>query len=94
MFAKYLSLVQFAGMMDVAAFTLMRIEEVSSLRMNCLVWHDDPVYGRIPLIQAETTKTDPDDEALWITSPSIEPAIRAMTSIAKLRLYQTGRRGE
>jgi hypothetical protein len=89
-FSKYFSLIRLAGLTDVAAFTLMRIEEVTSIRKNCLIWHDDPVYGRIPLIQAETTKTDPDDHALWITTPSLEPAIGALTSIARMRLSCAG----
>ena len=85
-FMYYFHLVRYAALVDIAAFTLMRIDEAASVRWNCLRWFDDPVFGRIPLIQAETTKTDPDDNGLWITSPSIEPAIQALQSIAKLRL--------
>ncbi|HEY6898099.1 MAG TPA: hypothetical protein VI279_12630 [Rhodocyclaceae bacterium] len=89
-FASYFGLIQHVALADIAAFTLMRIEEAASVRKNCLVWHDDDVYGRIPLIQAETTKTDPDDSALWVTSPSIEPTIRALTSVARMRLDCSG----
>ena len=91
-FSTYLQLVQNAVLADIAAFTLMRIDEAASVRWNCLSWHEDPIFGRIPLIQAETTKTDPDDRGLWITSPSIEPGIRALQSIAKMRLACAGRR--
>lgn len=90
-FAQYLSTIQYAALINIAAFTLMRIKEASSVRWDCLRWHDDPAFGRIPLIQAETTKTDADDKGLWITSPSVEPAIRALQSIAKLRLTSVGR---
>lgn len=90
-FSKYLSLVQYAGMIDIVAFTLMRREEATSVRWNCLTWHQDPVFGRIPLIQGETTKTDPDNNALWITSPSVEPTILVLQSVAKLRLSSAGR---
>ncbi|MDD5175293.1 MAG: hypothetical protein PHQ05_02565 [Sterolibacterium sp.] len=89
-FSKYLSLIQYAGLADVLSFTLMRVAEGVSIRKNCLVWHDDAVYGLIPLIQAETTKTDPDENALWITSPSVEPAIRALNSVARMRLSCVG----
>lgn len=88
---NYFQLVQYAALIDVAAFTLMRIEEASNIRWNCMRWEDDPVYGRIPLIESETTKTDPDSNALWITSPSVEPSILALQSIAKMRLTSAGR---
>jgi hypothetical protein len=90
-FASYFQVVQTAALNDIAAFTLMRIEEAASVRWDCLQWHDDPVFGRIPLIQAETTKTDPDDSGLWITTTSIEPSIRALQSIARMRLTSAGR---
>jgi integrase len=90
-FTSYFQLTQYAALVDIAAFTLMRIEETSSVRWNCLQWHDDPVFGRIPLIQGETTKTDSDENALWITTPSIEPSIRALQSITRMRLASAGR---
>lgn len=88
--STYLNVVRYAALADIAAFTLMRIEEAASVRWNCLTWYDDAAFGRIPLIQAETTKTDPDDEALWITSPSVQPSIQALQSVAKLRLSCAG----
>lgn len=90
-FSNYFQLLQFVTLVDIAAFTLMRIDEAASVRWNCLQWHDDPVFGRIPLIQSETTKTDPDVNAMWITSPSIEPSISAVQSITKMRLTSAGR---
>lgn len=93
-FSTYLHLVRYAALADIAAFTLMRIDEASSVRWNCLTWHDDPVFGRIPLIQAETTKTDSDDRGLWITSPSVKSAIQVLKSIAKMRLACVGRYSE
>ena len=90
-FTSYLQIVQYAALVEIASFTLMRIDEAASVRKNCLLWHDDSVYGRIPMIQSETTKTDPDDSGLWITSPSVEAAIRVLQSIAKIRLSCDGR---
>lgn len=84
-FSAYLTLVTVAALAYIANFTLMRREEVGSLRSNCLEWHEDPVFGRIPLIRGETTKTDPDKNALWITTPSTEVAVNALYSIASLR---------
>lgn len=88
--SSYLSLIQYAALADVLSFTLMRIGEGASIRKNCLVWHGDEVYGRIPLIQAETTKTDPDEHALWVTSPSVASAISVLQSVAKMRLSCIG----
>lgn len=85
-FSTYFTLVQYAALMDIAAFTMMRREEVASIRKQCLIWHEDEVFGRIPLIQGETTKTDPDNSALWVTTPTVESAVGALTSIAKMRL--------
>jgi len=90
-FANYFQVVQYAALVDVAAFTLMRVNEAASISWNCLRWEDDPVYGRIPLIESETTKTDHDDSALWVTSPSVEPSIRVLQSIARMRLTSVGR---
>jgi hypothetical protein len=93
-FCNYLQIVRYAALVDITAFTLMRIDEAASVRWNCLLWHNDLVFGRIPLIQSETTKTDPDDSGLWITSPSVEPAIHALQSAAKMRLSAVGRWSE
>lgn len=93
-FTKYFQTVRYAALVDIAAFTLMRIDEAASVRWNSLTWHDDPMFGRIPLIQAETTKTDPDDKGLWITSPSVEAAISTLKSITKMRLDCHGKWSE
>jgi hypothetical protein len=85
-FSLYFNLVQTAGRAYITAFTLQRKEEVSELRSDCLIWEQDPTLGPIPIICGETTKTDPDSDARWPTSPCVEVAINAMTSIANLRL--------
>lgn len=89
-FTTYFQVVRNAALADVAAFTLMRIEEATSVRWNCWTSHDDPIFGRIPLIQGETTKTDRNDQGLWITSPSVEPSIKILQSIAMMRLSCVG----
>lgn len=82
----YMTLVQFAGLAYIVNFTLQRVEEAGGLRMDCLIWEEDAILGRVAIIRGETTKTDPDSDAWWPTSPSVEVAVAAMTSVAKLRM--------
>lgn len=84
--SSYLTLVQYAGLAYTANFTLQRIKEVASLRTDCLLWEEDPKLGRVPIICGETTKTDLDSDARWPASPSVEVAVTAMSSIARLRM--------
>ncbi|WP_147310027.1 hypothetical protein [Cupriavidus neocaledonicus] len=84
--SSYLSLVQHAGMIYIANFTLQRIGESAALRADCLVWEEDAVLGKILTVCGETTKTDPDSDARWPTSPSVQVAVKAMTGVAKLRM--------
>jgi len=86
MFSAYLSLVTVAGLAYIANFTLQRKEEVASIRASCLLWEEDEKLGRVPIICGETTKTDSDSDARWVTSPSVDSAVQALTIIAKLRV--------
>jgi hypothetical protein len=85
-FSSYLSLIQYVGIAYITNFTLQRKEEVGSLRYDCLTWETDPVFGRMLIICGETTKTDPDSDARWPASPSVEIAVEAMRVVAKLRM--------
>lgn len=82
----YLSLIQYAGLAYIVNFTLQRISEGASLRADCLKWEKDEKLGRIPIICGETTKTEVDCDARWPTSPSVEVAVLAMTTVAQLRM--------
>lgn len=82
----YFSIVTIAGLAYICNFTLQRKEEVASLRANCLTWDEDETYGRVPIICGETSKTDPDSDARWIASPSVEVAIQALSTIALMRM--------
>ncbi|CAK0502618.1 integrase family protein [Burkholderia pseudomallei] len=84
-FSSYFSLIRIAGMAYVANFTLQRSDEAAKLRTDCLIWDNDSVIGRIAIIRGETTKTKPDSDARWPTSPSVEKAIDALALIVKLR---------
>lgn len=85
-FTAYLTLVQTVGVSYIASFTLQRKEEVAAFRADCLIWEQDPVLGRIPILCGEAIKTDPDSDARWPTSPSVEVAVSAMTAVSKLRM--------
>lgn len=85
MLSKYLTMASYVGMSYTLNFTFARNNEIYSIRFNCLKWHDDEKYGRIPLIEGPTTKIFQDSSALWVTSPSVEAAIKVMQSVAKLR---------
>lgn len=85
-FSGYLSLVQIAAITFIANFTLQRKEEAAELRADCLLWENDSIIGRVAVIRGETTKTDPDSDARWPTSPSVEIAVQAATSVASLRM--------
>lgn len=88
-FGSYLTLVQLGAIAYIANFTLQRKEEAGALRTDCLVWDNDPSVGRIPIICGETTKTDPDIDARWPTSPSVEVAVKAASIVARMRMRCT-----
>lgn len=85
-FSKYLHLIQYAGLAYISCFTLQRKDECGALRSDCLIWEDDPVLGQLAVIRGETTKTDPDSDARWPTSPSVEFAVSALTVVAEMRM--------
>ena len=84
-FSNYLTLISHVGLAYVLNFSLMRIDEASQLRADCHQVERDLVGDDIHLLRGKTTKTVPDDSAIWITSPSVKVAIDAMTSVARLR---------
>lgn len=86
-FASYLTLIQQVGLTYLLNFSLMRREEGSNLRTDCLYFEEDEKLGKIPIICGETTKTDPDSDARWPTSPSVSVAIDAMKSVSGLRIF-------
>lgn len=82
---SYLGMVQFVGLIYVINFTFMRKDECNSLRCDCLRWVETE-FGLVPVIHGETTKTDPDSDARWVTSEDIEVALEPLISIARLRM--------
>ncbi len=86
MFSSYLSLINSVCIPYIGAFTFQRKEELGSLRSDCLIWEEDPIVGPIPLICGETTKTDPDSDARWPTSPHVAVAVEAAKAVTRMRL--------
>ena len=84
--SAYLSLVVRVGLAYLLNFSLMRSAEGASLRADCLYVEDDEKLGNIPILCGETTKTDPDSDARWPTSPSAKVAVDSMLSVSRLRM--------
>ncbi|CAG0955168.1 hypothetical protein ANAEL_00294 [Anaerolineales bacterium] len=85
-FTSYLTLVQNVGLAYLLNFSLMRHDEGRSLRADCLYFEEDEKLGKIPILCGGTTKTDPDSDARWPTSPSVKVAVDSMTSVSFLRI--------
>lgn len=85
-FSGYLTLIQIVAIAYILNFTLQRREEAGDLRTDCLIWESDPLVGSVAIIRGETTKTDPDSDARWPTSPSVEIAVKAASVVARLRM--------
>ena len=82
---SYLRLVTRAGLAYILNFSLMRVEEAWNLRAGCLEVEHDESFGDIFLLRGQTTKTLADSDALWVTSPSVAVAVKAMEVISLFR---------
>ncbi|HDS1696894.1 MULTISPECIES: site-specific integrase [Pseudomonas] len=85
-FSQYFAFITTVGTAYIVNFTMMRIDETHSLRTDCFSSETDPSTNeKIYIIKGETTKTLQDDDARWITSPSVAVAVEAMTIVAHLK---------
>lgn len=84
--SNYLTQVSFVGTAYLLNFSGMRIEEACLLRADALKSEVDDQLGTMYMLRGETSKTARDDDALWITSPSVSLAIEAMSSVSRLRI--------
>ncbi|MDW8841962.1 hypothetical protein ORA50_17200 [Pseudomonas carnis] len=82
---SYLKLVNGAGLAYILNFSLMRVEEAWNLRAGCLDIEHDKSFGDIFLLRGQTTKTLSDRDAVWVTSPSVAVAVKAMEVISLFR---------
>ncbi|EPM62153.1 hypothetical protein A264_04197 [Pseudomonas syringae pv. actinidiae ICMP 19071] len=86
-FSTYFNMASMVGKAYILNFTLMRIDEASSLRSGCLSSEKCPITDEeIFLIKGVTTKTVDDDDACWITSPSSALAVEVMQFVSRLRM--------
>lgn len=88
---SYLRLVNRAGLAYILNFSLMRVEEAWNLRAGCLEVEHDKSFGDIFLLRGQTTKTLNDSDAMWVTSPCVEVAVRAMEVISLFRSLHSPR---
>lgn len=86
-FSTYFNMASMVGKAYILNFTLMRIDEASSLRSDCLSSENCKITGEeIFLISGVTTKTVDDDDACWITAPSSTLAVEVMQFVSRLRM--------
>ncbi|MCY1345242.1 hypothetical protein D9M68_343950 [compost metagenome] len=85
-FAMYFTMATRVGIAYLLNFSMMRIHEGWSLRSDCLEVEQDETFGPIYLLRGATTKTVDDDDARWVTSPSAQIAVDALTCVARLRM--------
>lgn len=91
---NFLSLANRAGFAYLLNFSLMRVQEAWTLRVNCFHLERDEKLGNIATLRGETTKTVTDDQALWITSISVTAAIETMATISRWRVRLKGAYGD
>lgn len=81
----YFNAIGLVGTAYLQCFSGMRICEALSLRSNCLTVEPDPLLGDIYILRGETSKTTQDDDARWLTAPTVELALEAMSTVARWR---------
>lgn len=84
--ASFNSLASRVGIAYILNFTAMRINEAWTLRSDCLKHEVDPTFGEFWTIAGETTKLFADSDARWVTSSSVQAAIRVLTVVSRFRL--------
>lgn len=82
---NYLALVIRAGLAYILNFSLMRIQEVWKLRVDCFHIEVDDRIGDVAILTGPTTKTMSDDYARWITCPTVADAVEVMATISSWR---------
>jgi hypothetical protein len=85
--SRYFTMINRVGIAYILNFSMMRIHEAWDLQVGCLHIEEDEQLGKIFLIKGKTRKTLHDDDASWITSPTVKIAIDALTCVASLRTH-------
>lgn len=84
--ATYFCMAERVGIAYLLSLSMMRIEEAWSLRANCIEVEHDNRIGDIYMLRGVTTKTVEDDDARWVTPPSVKIAVNVMSCVSKLRM--------
>lgn len=84
-FSELFNLAQSCGLAYIVTFTAMRSSEVLRLTTDCYIEEVDPVIGTVALIRGTTKKSLVDNNAMWVTSKSVKPAIEVMQLIAQMQ---------
>jgi hypothetical protein len=84
-FSNYLTAATRVSAAYITNMSLMRIGEVWDLTEDCLIVEKDKEFGLIYTLSGRTTKTIRDENARWITSPSIISAVNVARSVSNLR---------
>ena len=85
-FSQYLNLIRLVSIVYILNYSLQRRDEACSMKTDCFSIEVDHKLGPIALLSGETTKTDDDSDARWVTAKSVEKAVRAASIVANLRL--------
>lgn len=84
--SAYFTTVRAAAFWIIAAGTCARLAEILDLREGCLS-HEQIAENLTTLITGATTKTQDNHHAIWVASPRVEPAVRALERM--LATYKT-----
>lgn len=84
-FSNYLTAATRVSAAYITNMSLMRIGEVWDLKEDCLIVEKDEEFGPIYTLSGRTTKTIRDEDARWITSPSVASAVDVARSVCNLR---------
>lgn len=74
-FSSLLNNTMLSCFMFVIYYSIMRKNEATSLRADCLIIETDERLGDFFLLRGETTKTDPDSDDRWVVCNRVERAI-------------------
>ena len=85
-FSKVLNATVFTCYLCVLFYSLMRMSEAKSLRLDCLIIEEDERLGDFYMLVGETTKTDPDCDERWIVNKRVKKAIEVAKSLAEWKI--------
>ncbi|GAA6139743.1 hypothetical protein NBRC116583_34900 [Arenicella sp. 4NH20-0111] len=86
---NYVNLVRDCSFLYILAHSLQRQSEGLSLRADCFLIDDDPIFGSVAMLVGETTKTDADNDARWVVPIQVKRAIDILKYIGRLRIAHT-----